>query len=131
MMNVDSLRPVVVGRSLDRQRRFFQAYGLDQDQIWVDANGTPHLVELLRGDHRRNLVRFLERNAARFHNADVASAWRFAMSVNGDMASIDADRAVGELEEQEPLEWLRERPLYQRLVAMNRNEELAPEVDPW
>lgn len=83
---------------------------LRQDRIWVDKSGRTWPVERMSRRHRRNLLRWLERHAAR-----LAWSWsgRFVTAPDDVWAQVERDLT-------RPREWLEEFPLVVRLRRLQR-----------
>lgn len=91
---------------------------LDQDVWWVPKEGGARRLTDLGPRHRSHLLTWLQRRAAllkdryEFRFLDTISG---PLGPRGEAACDSVDRAMGELLEQSPADWLAERPLYARL----------------
>lgn len=111
------------GRRLERGRRIRfhklskrTAYEvLEQETLWYDFEGEAHTIKSMSIRYKRNLLRWLERNAADLH-------FRYLWSMpyphlNGEMAQESAERdwerEQREVERLSPLEWVQRTPLYE------------------
>lgn len=54
------------------------------------------------------------------HSHDVRSAISFAGTLNGEMAQDEADSVIDELENTDPLDWMRDQPLWKALIKRGR-----------
>lgn len=92
---------------------------LDQDEIWY-ARQDGQLVVLRLDEmtqrHLANLRGWLLDNAGRAHSSEACALYGFASFIGGEQASYDLDAAIGALEEQDPREWMREKPLFQAIT---------------
>lgn len=83
---------------------------LDQDEIWQPAGSTPVKLTDMDESHLRNLLGWLERNASRLE-----LAWSLNM-ILGDPPDDVMDAIMHESEN--PVTWLRARPLYRAIVRI-------------
>lgn len=92
---------------------------LEQNIWWIPKDSAPIKLVDMADSHRRNLAGFLRRNAAHYKNVELDSMfWSMAgpLGPSGDMAQDAAESTLNELENEDPLEWLGEKPLMQALV---------------
>lgn len=93
---------------------------LEQDGVWIDNEGTRHLVGLMTLRHKVNVLRWLEQRVEMIKfMADLQFACMIAspFGPRGDAAQDALDAAQMEMLETEPLDWLNEQPLVVRLRA--------------
>lgn len=94
---------------------------LEQTKIWRGQDGRVYRVTELDDGHLDNLIRYLERNAAR-----LLEHRRWWNEFHGTPVALD--RTL-ELESVDALAWLRDQPLYRELVAeRNRRGAVDGEV---
>jgi hypothetical protein len=91
---------------------------LDQDQIWISRNDeglqTTKIADM-KLQHIVNLRSWLRSNARSLHNSEVLALYSMAGMVTGEMASDDLDRSIDQAEQESPLEWLADKPLFRAL----------------
>lgn len=92
---------------------------LDQDKIWISRDGDGGLVENKITDmnlnHLLSLRRWLREHVRHLHSSEVLALYSMSAAVSGEMASLDLDHAIEEAEQENPLEWLADKPLFQAL----------------
>ena len=92
---------------------------LDQDQIWISRDGDGGLVENKITDmnlnHLLSLRRWLREHARRLHSSEVLALYGMSGMVGGEMASMDLDQAIDHAEQESPLNWLADKPLFRAL----------------
>lgn len=97
---------------------------LNQDKVWIDANGKHHQIEAMSVRYKANVSAFLERRAVRL--ADLYGYGEITVTMSDPLAPRGemAQDALGhELEQADkarmadPVGWLRETKLVRRLIA--------------
>lgn len=93
---------------------------LAQDQRWKTKDGSVIELTAMTVSHRRNLLAFLRRNAAKLEFRDGMIALTGPMAPRGEMAAED----LGDyLADRDPDEWLNSTPLVQRLAQLVAADE--------
>jgi hypothetical protein len=89
-------------------RRLYQA------EVWVAQDGRELPLTAMTPEHRRNLLAFLRRNAARLK---LSAEWDLALGPqpSGDAASDCFDSMCDQIARTPAAEWLEEQPLVGRL----------------
>jgi hypothetical protein len=91
---------------------------LDQDQIWISRDGDGLVENKITGmnlNHLLSLRRWLLENARKLHNSEVLALYSVGAMVSGEAASDDLDSAIGRAEAEDPVTWLRDKPLFRAL----------------
>lgn len=92
---------------------------LDQDQIWISRDGDGGLVENKITDmnlnHLLRLRRWLREHARHLHSSEVLALYGMSGMVSGEAASMDLDQAIDHAEQESPLNWLADKPLFRAL----------------
>lgn len=91
---------------------------LDQDEVWITADGSVVRLVDMDPDHRTNVMRWLERNATGIWNALYAGLGSAGSMLRGEMALDSIDSAMAEMESYPPDVYIRETRLHRRLVAL-------------
>ena len=86
-------------------------------------------LDAMTPQHRRNLLRWLERHADKLKDSAEWS-WVMGPQPSGDMASADFEAAFDEMLRQGPREWLHETPFVKRLVRMIESDKGGTEPLP-
>lgn len=92
---------------------------LNQDIWWVPKNAAPLRLADMADSHRRNLARFLCRNAAHYKQiewSNMLQSMTGPLGPSGDAAIDSCERELDMLEREDPLDWLGDKPLMQALV---------------
>lgn len=93
---------------------------LDQTRVWTTRAGITMTLEEMDPGHRCNLMAMMERQAGQFK-------WRYewsfglevAMHDGGEMAHDALEGELSRIENTPAVEWMRETPLYRRLVELD------------
>ena len=103
----------------------------EQDQVWVDSNGSEWDIDKLETQHLLNIIPFLERKA---HKIAYLHGLGAAQLSSGPLAPTPGSHAeeimeyelqeLWELQMRDPLKWLRSTPLMRRLYQERRRREL-------
>lgn len=97
---------------------------LNQDKVWVDANGKHHEIEAMSVRYKVNVAAFLQRRAARL--ADLYSYGEITAVMSGPLAPMgemaqDAVEVELELADKartaDPVGWLLQTALLRRLIS--------------
>lgn len=109
-------------------RRTYRRF--EQDQVWVDAHGEEWDIDRLETSHLLHIIPFLERKAHRIAYLHGLGA---AQSVDGPLGPSPGSQAeeeverllqeVWELQQRDPLKWLRSTPLMKRLYKEKSERE--------
>lgn len=108
---------------------------LNQTKHWWDFENDAHTITSMSIRYKRNLLRWLERNAA----AILASyIWGVPIPhLNGEMAQLhaeeDYEREIDRLmfSDLDPVEWIQSTPLYEAVqMSVARNEDGSDGEDP-
>ncbi|MER6605871.1 hypothetical protein ABT282_08120 [Streptomyces sp. NPDC000927] len=104
---------------------------LDQDEIWVNANGERLRLDDMEPRYCGNVRALLMRNAGSYLDHLMWSMTR-GPGPSGDMACDAFDRAFDELLEasNDPETWMREQPLLVALARRIRGEAARPAETP-
>lgn len=100
---------------------------LDQDQVWVDAQGNVHDLATMDRHHRANLIPFLRRSASTLQRIAEDRYWRSALAFVDDAsdgvwgAQLDAEAQF----EMPAEDWLERKPLMRRLVELEAGRSLG------
>lgn len=100
---------------------------LQQDVIWTAADGVTLHLEEMTPEHRRRLLKWLERHA---ESLKTQYLWHFfgVTGPSGEAAQDAFESAMDELERQPALDWLNEQPLVKRLRAIEYSQTLAGRI---
>lgn len=90
---------------------------LRQDEIWVDKSGATHRLAEMDAGHLANLKGWLERYAFGIQSA-VLLAVATGPQPQGQQAGWDLADAFDEAADTEPMEFLADFPLYQRVAEL-------------
>lgn len=88
---------------------------LEQGDWWRSAKGWQR-VEYMSPDHKRNLLRWLERRAASLHDQHVMNGYWALSRVGGEAAYESIENELEQAEHTAPEKWLREQEL---VIALN------------
>lgn len=87
---------------------------LHQSEVWVDANGVEHYIPFMSPRHKRNVVKFLERNASTICTHVALDIMSQTHMITGEQALIEIDRGIERME-QNPVDWIHDLPLMEAL----------------
>lgn len=99
---------------------------LEQRVWWVPREEPPIKLKDMAPSHRKHLLAFLRRNAARYKQYAEVQFIGLAtgpMGPGGDAATDAVNSAMDELFNQSPKDWLEEQPLVKRLAKMVTRDE--------
>ena len=103
---------------------------LQQKKWWyTPAHADPIKVKEMTSTHRANLLRWLERHAAKLQDSACRQLEGLAGMINGEMALDDLEREVDRMESQDSLAWLNDQPLVKRLRMMHDDDERVARRD--
>lgn len=104
---------------------------LEQRIWWIPRNEPAIRLKDMEPSHRKYLLAFLHRNAARYKQYAEVQFIGMAtgpLGPGGDMAIDAVDSAMDELFEQPSKDWLEEQPLVKRLSRMVARDERRARV---
>jgi hypothetical protein len=92
---------------------------LGQDEIWMSRDGDGGLktekIADMNLNHILSLRRWLRSQARHLHSSEVLALYSMAGMITGEMASEDLDSSINQAENESPLEWLADKPLFRAL----------------
>jgi hypothetical protein len=105
---------------------------LDQEEFWIsrEDDGLREVkITDMKLNHIINLRRWLRSQARRLHNSEVMALYSMSSMVTGEMASEDLERSIDAAEQESPLEWLADKPLF-RALGQEIHRRQGAKADP-
>jgi len=94
---------------------------LGQAEVWHSRQGhemVEYRLTAMDSAHLANLRSWLLRSAPQLHSSALSSLYGMGKLVSGELALLDLDRSIDQLEAMSPEAWMAEQPLFEKITEI-------------